>query len=108
MATWKLSDGTRVLSGGRVVGKSEVAGSIRWIFRHGEDTGKVQVQVGPPPGGTVQLDLANDWLLNRWLRSMAARLRLKVKTTYRGGRPPPAAAEILGRKLPPSKPGTVF
>jgi len=72
---WTFNDGT-VFEDGKVLGESVFAHELRYdleLIRNGQG---VSVYPFPPPGGMVDLDLDDDWLVHRWLLDRAAKHRL--------------------------------
>jgi hypothetical protein len=78
MATWNFSDGTRLKSGGAVLGKSAFADALREAIRL-----KAGVHVFPIPAPPpTPLDPSSNYLLDLFARQMADRANLTVKTAY--------------------------
>jgi hypothetical protein len=66
--TWRFSDGTVVELGGNVAGSSLFAQTLRDDIA----SGRAVVQIWPPPGGDVSLDVNDLGHLHQWLTEQIA------------------------------------
>lgn len=76
---WKLSDGTRVLLGGSVIGSSELADRLRADVRAVKAGYEVPVQVEVVPSAPRALDLDDAQLVHEWLRARALSWDARIK-----------------------------
>ena len=112
---WKFSDGTNAEwsedGSVQVGGVSPLADGIRLRLRLA-NTGRTTVRITPPPGGMVDLDLKNVWLVDRLLRTEAPRFRVQVvSSTYtpRDEDIPPQMLDMVqrSRNWDPLPPGAI-
>lgn len=99
---WRFSDGTTVGLGGSVEGATILAQQLRETLRRPQ----VLVEIWPPPGGSVPLDVNDAALLDAWLQwEMRDRRRLPLTLTRPDNvpaLPPPPWADQ------PHEPGRVY
>jgi hypothetical protein len=100
MATWSFSDGTVLLSGGEVVGGSELADSLRHAIAYAKSGEGWPVSVALPPGGSWPLDVHSDFTLNALAQEEAWRpvrhlAEPKVITDYAEGDDVPAEVHTM-------------
>jgi hypothetical protein len=62
---WTFSDGTTVELGGKVEGATILAQQLRAVLARP----RVLVEIWPPPGGNVELNVNDAALLDAWLRA---------------------------------------
>jgi len=84
--TWEFSDGTTARWEGAgsvvVVGDSSVADGIRTMLRLVAEA-PIRIYAARAPGNSVNLDLTSIWLVDRMLKTEAARLGVAlVSSTY--------------------------
>lgn len=94
-AAWHVSDGTEVRQQGR---KLEIRGRTDFAkYLRGLAPVAPEVTVLPPPGGSVPLDPASTWLVDRWVRAEARRVGLEVESAYeaKDADAPELARELL-------------
>jgi hypothetical protein len=92
---WTLSDGTTVSGAAVVIGTSDVAS----VLLAGIDSTKAghpwRVEVASQPGGNVDLDLANPWILGKWVESVARQFGQTLTRDGDVGAPPAEVLELL-------------
>jgi hypothetical protein len=76
--TWELSDGTVVRLGGDVEGSTALAVRLRMAASAAKRGAPDLVSYGPQPGAWAPLDLANESLVNIWVRTAAAKAGVAV------------------------------
>ena len=111
MIAWRVSDGTEVRFDGGVDvnGGSAFATKLRHVLASVAGGLPPQVDICPPPGGSVPLDSSNAWLLDRWLRGVARLDDLIVESEYDApiDDAPPEVRELLATDWP-SDEGVVY
>lgn len=76
--TWRCSDGTEIDLGGVVRGDEPFAESLRDDIRRIAVGLPPPVQLYPPPGGSVELDVNDPVLVDSWVRNEARLLGVEV------------------------------
>ncbi len=87
MATWTLSDGTKLRTGGKVEGHSALAQRLRERAQAVRAGTAVWISTSPPPGGLAPLNLDDDVHLDCWVRDVAFGFGVVVESAPEMPRP---------------------